>query len=93
MAFISNNIESEGYLTANTITATSITSPAFIGGGAGLTGIVSANTVVTNAALTGYITSVGNTTYLSASTGTGAFVMQTSPTLTTPNIGVAIVGI
>jgi hypothetical protein len=40
--------------------------------------------------LTGPITSVGNVTSVAAQTGTGStFVMQTSPTLTTPNIGVA----
>ena len=40
--------------------------------------------------LTGVITSVGNVTSTGAQTGTGStFVMQDSPTLTTPNIGVA----
>jgi hypothetical protein len=40
--------------------------------------------------LTGPITSVGSATSVAAQTGTGStFVMQTSPTLTTPNIGVA----
>lgn len=40
--------------------------------------------------LTGVITSVGNVTSTGAQTGTGStFVMQNSPTLTTPNIGVA----
>lgn len=40
--------------------------------------------------LTGPITSVGAATSVAAQTGTGStFVMQTSPTLTTPNIGVA----
>lgn len=40
--------------------------------------------------LTGVITSVGPVTSTGAQTGTGStFVMQTSPTLTTPNIGVA----
>jgi hypothetical protein len=40
--------------------------------------------------LTGPITSVGNVTSVAAQTGTGStFVMQASPTLTTPNIGVA----
>lgn len=44
----------------------------------------------TNANLTGPITSVGNATSVAAQTGTGStFVMQASPTLTTPNIGVA----
>ncbi len=49
-----------------------------------------ANNVITNANLTGPITSVGNTTSVAAQTGTGStFVMNTSPTLVTPNIGVA----
>jgi hypothetical protein len=40
--------------------------------------------------LTGPITSVGPATSVAAQTGTGStFVMQASPTLTTPNIGVA----
>ena len=40
--------------------------------------------------LTGPITSVGPATSVAAQTGTGStFVMQNSPTLTTPNIGVA----
>jgi hypothetical protein len=47
-------------------------------------------TVTTNANLTGVITSSGNTTSAATQTGTGSmFVMKTSPTLTTPNIGVA----
>jgi hypothetical protein len=48
------------------------------------------NTVVAPSNLTGVITSVGNATSTGAQTGTGnTFVMQTSPTLTTPNLGVA----
>lgn len=44
----------------------------------------------TNANLTGPITSVGNATSVAAQTGTGStFVMDTSPTLVTPNIGTA----
>jgi len=40
--------------------------------------------------LTGPITSTGNATAVAAQTGTGStFVMQASPTLTTPNIGAA----
>ena len=40
--------------------------------------------------LTGPITSVGNVTSIASQTGTGStFVVQDSPTLTTPNIGVA----
>ena len=56
------------------------------GTAAGLT----AGNVTTNANLTGPITSVGNTTSVGAQTGTGStFVMQASPTLTTPVLGVA----
>lgn len=56
---------------------------------------LTAGTVTTNANLTGPITSVGNATSVAAQTGTGStFVMQTSPTLTTPNLGTpsALVG-
>ena len=49
-----------------------------------------AATVVTNANLTGVITSSGNATSIASQTGTGTkFVVDTSPTLITPNIGVA----
>ena len=42
----------------------------------------------TNANLTGPITSVGNATSVASQTGTGStFVMNTSPTLVTPNLG------
>lgn len=47
-------------------------------------------TVITNANLSGPITSVGNTTAIASQTGTGTkFVVDTSPILVTPNIGVA----
>lgn len=47
-----------------------------------------AGTVTTNANLTGPITSVGNATSVASQTGTGStFVMNTSPTLVTPNLG------
>jgi hypothetical protein len=60
------------------------------GTAAGLT----AGTVTTNANLTGPITSVGNATAVAAQTGTGStFVMQASPTLTTPNIGTPSAGV
>ena len=59
------------------------------GTAAGLT----AGNVTTNANLTGPITSVGNATSVAAQTGTGStFVMQASPTLTTPNIGTPSAG-
>lgn len=46
----------------------------------------------TNANLTGVITSVGNATSVGAQTGAGStFVMNTSPTLITPTLGVASV--
>lgn len=49
-----------------------------------------AATVVTNANLTGPITSVGNATSIASQTGTGTkFVVDTSPALITPAIGVA----
>jgi len=58
-----------------------------------LTGTASgltAGNVTTNANLTGVITSVGNATSIASQTGTGTkFVVDTSPTLVTPNIGVA----
>lgn len=49
-----------------------------------------AGTVTTNANLTGVIISVGNATSIASQTGTGTkFVVDTSPTLITPNIGTA----
>lgn len=58
-----------------------------------LTGTASgltAGNVTTNANLTGPITSVGNATAVAAQTGTGStFVMQATPTLTTPVLGAA----
>jgi hypothetical protein len=49
-----------------------------------------AATVTTNADLTGVITSKGNATSIASQTGTGSkFVVDTSPTLVTPDIGVA----
>lgn len=67
--------------TPASMTATNITGTA-----AGLT----AGTVTTNANLTGPITSSGNVTSIASQTGTGTkFVVDTSPTLVTPTIGVA----
>ncbi|MEO6301843.1 MAG: hypothetical protein ABIP51_01605, partial [Bacteroidia bacterium] len=49
-----------------------------------------AATVTTNANLTGVITSSGNATSIASQTGTGTkFVVDTSPTLITPVLGVA----
>lgn len=67
-------------------TTPALTGTNFSGTAASLT----AGTVTTNANLTGPITSSGNATAVAAQTGTGStFVMQASPTLTTPNIGAA----
>ena len=67
--------------TPSALVGTNITGTA-----AGLT----AGNVTTNANLTGPITSVGNATSVAAKTGTGStFVMNTSPTLVTPILGVA----
>ncbi len=65
--------------TPSALVGTNITGTA-----AGLT----AGTVTTNANLTGVITSIGNSTSIGSQTGTGStFVMNTSPTLVTPNLG------
>ena len=49
-----------------------------------------ATTVITNANMTGPITGTGNVTSITAQTGTGTtFVVQDTPTLTTPLLGVA----
>lgn len=94
------NAAPAGTLTGNTlaagVTASSLTSVGTLGAltvTAPINGSVTGNagTVTTNANLTGPITSVGNATSVAAQTGTGStFVMQASPTLTTPTIGVAI---
>lgn len=59
--------------------------------GTNITGTASgltAGNVTTNANLTGPITSTGNATAVASQTGTGStFVMNTSPTLVTPNLG------
>lgn len=65
--------DSSGNFSAGTITAS-------------LSG--NASTVTTNANLTGPITSTGNATSIASQTGTGSkFVVDTSPTLITPNLG------
>ncbi len=62
-----------------------LTTTTFIGA---LTG--NASTVTTNANLTGVITSSGNTTSIASQTGTGTkFVVDNTPTLITPVLGVA----
>lgn len=78
----------------------------FVGGALGtppsgvatnLTGTASgltAGNVTTNANLTGPITSSGNATSVASQTGTGSvFVMNTSPTLVTPNLGTPSAGV
>lgn len=70
-----------------------ITTPTFSGTA---TGNISGNaaTVTTNANLTGPITSTGNATAVASQTGTGStFVMNTSPTLITPNLGTPSAGV
>ncbi len=61
-----------------------------------LTGTASGMTaghVTTNANMTGVITSIGNATSIATQTGTGTkFVVDTSPTLVTPEIGLADAG-
>lgn len=82
-------------LTSPTINNATMVAPALgtpvSGVATNLTGTASgltAGNVITNANLTGPITSSGNTTSVAAQTGTGStFVMQASPTLTTPNLG------
>lgn len=65
----------------------------FTGPGTGLTGTaasLTAGNVTTNANLTGVITSSGNATSIASQTGTGTkFVVDTTPTLVTPVLGVA----
>lgn len=83
--------------TSPTLTSPTLTSPALGTPASGVltncTGTASgltAGTVTTNANLTGVITSSGNATSIASQTGTGTkFVVDTSPTLVTPNIGVA----
>lgn len=82
---------------ANLFTSPTLTTPALgtpsSGVATNLTGTASgltAGNVTTNANLTGPITSSGNATSIASQTGTGTkFVVDTSPTLVTPVIGVA----
>lgn len=79
-------------LTSPTLTAPILGTPAS-GIATNLTGTASGLTVgnvTTNANLTGPITSSGNATSIASQTGTGTkFVVDTSPTLITPTLGVA----
>lgn len=65
--------------------------------GTNITGTASgltAGNVTTNANLTGPITSSGNATAIASQTGTGTkFVVDTAPTLVTPNIGTPSAGV
>lgn len=71
--------------------ANSVDSVTFAWDGTNWREIARALATVTNANLTGPITSSGNATAIASQTGTGTkFVVDTSPTLVTPNIGVAI---
>jgi hypothetical protein len=81
-------VVSRGYLagTPNIGTPSAIVLTNATGTAASLT----AGHVTTNANLTGPITSSGNATSIASQTGTGSkFVMNTSATLVTPNIGAA----
>lgn len=74
-----------GSVTGN---AATVTTNANLTGG--VTSVGNVATVVTNANLTGVITSVGNATSITSQTGTGSkFVVDTTPTLVTPVLGVA----
>jgi hypothetical protein len=72
--------------TPNLGTPSALVGTNITGTAAGLT----AGSVTTIPNLSGPITSAGNVTSVASQTGTGSvFVMQASPTLTTPNIGTA----
>lgn len=88
-------------LTNKTLTAPVMTTPVLgtpaSGVATNLTGTaagLTAGSVTTNANLTGVITSVGNATSIASQTGTGTkFVMDTSPTLVTPALGIPSAGV
>ncbi len=85
-----SSVDLKAPLASPTFTGT-VTAPTFVGALSGnATTATTAGSVTTNANLTGPITSVGNATSINSQTGTGnTFVMNTSPTLVTPNIGAA----
>lgn len=86
--FSANTVTINGTLTSTGVIAGSNLSGTNTGDQTNISG--NAATVTTNANLTGPITSVGNTTSIASQTGTGTkFVMDTSPTLITPALGVA----
>jgi hypothetical protein len=71
---------------ATSFTSSNVTTNANLTGG--VTSVGNATTVITNANLTGVITSSGNATAIASQTGTGTkFVVDTSPTLVTPDLG------
>jgi hypothetical protein len=82
-------------ISAGVITATGFSGPLtgnVTGNVSGSSGSCTGNaaTVTTNANLTGPITSVGNATSIASQTGTGTkFVVDNTPTLITPILGVA----
>lgn len=84
-----------GKATTDTLTNKTLVAPALgtpiSGVATNLTGTaagLTAGNVTTNANLTGPITSTGNATAIASQTGTGSkFVVDTSPTLITPNLG------
>lgn len=86
------NLAGTQTLSNKTFVAPALGTPAS-GVATNLTGTASgltAGNVTINANLTGVINSSGNTTSITSQTGTGSkFVVDTSPTLVTPNIGVA----
>jgi len=73
-------------LTPSTATSGVITLAGTLAVANGGTGNTS-GTATINANLTGPVTSVGNATSFASSTGSGAVVLATSPTLVTPNLG------
>ncbi len=88
VTYTSGSLDGSGNVTG---TATLANIPAIAG--TNLTGTaanLTAGHVTTNANLTGPITSSGNATAIASQTGTGTkFVVDTSPTLVTPVLGVA----
>ena len=86
-ATVVTNANLSGGVTSVGNAATVITNANLTGS---VTSVGNATTVVTNADLTGVITSTGNATSIASQTGSGSkFVVDTSPTLVTPNIGAA----
>jgi hypothetical protein len=87
-------IDNSNNLTANTIICTVATgTPPFTVTSTTAVPNLTATTATTNANLTGPITSAGNTTSVASQTGTGStFVMNATPTLVTPLLGIPTSG-